>query len=141
MPLDFQNDEVRNCLNELGAEYLRVGADSCENMQDGSQLSAFLLLGIRSISLCHGLRLLWKQSWLDSFDVTRRAFLEACYLLYEFRLKDSEKKTKLWLQGAKDSWSPRFKKWEELVLVEGPPAFGPEYGEFSELAHPTIQAA
>src|SRR5262249_38266237 len=82
-----------------------------------------------------------EASCLDSYDVARRGFLEACYLLYEFRLKESGKKATEWLEGKNDAWKPRFKRWEEVVLTAGPPAFGPEHGDSSELEHPTFQAS
>jgi len=141
MQFTFEDAEVKNCLDELGKEYLRVGAEKCQNLKDGSHLSAFLLLGVRSISLCYGLPLLWNGFCLDSYDVARRGFLEACYLMYEFRLKDSFGKTQRWLKGKGGTWKANIKRWEKLVLTDGPSVLGPEYGGFSELTHPTAQAA
>lgn len=36
------------CLDKLEQEYLKVGIDHCKGLEDHSQLSAFLMLGIRS---------------------------------------------------------------------------------------------
>ena len=43
------------CLDELEQEYLKAGSDHCKGLEDHSQLSAFLMVGIRSICLLRGM--------------------------------------------------------------------------------------
>jgi hypothetical protein len=138
--LTLSEPEDMNCLRELGAEYFRVGAEHCKQLEDGSQLSAFLFLGIRAISIAQGFPMLVSSHLLDTFDAARRAFLESNYLQIEFRLKESADKAKRWLGGENGTWKTKFKKWEEAILTPGPVVFGREYGDFSEIAHPTFSA-
>src|SRR5262249_60744372 len=92
------------------------------------------------ISLAYSLPILIDAYCLDAFDAVRRASLETFYLACEFRLKESTPKLGKWLEGIPDTWSPDFKLIERVVLNPGPAIFGKEYGDFSELAHPTFTA-
>jgi hypothetical protein len=98
------------------------------------------LLGIRGVSLVHSFGLLLDSRLLDTFDAVRRTFLEANYLQNEFRLKDSNEKALRWLKQETGTWKADFDKWEKAVLTLGPKLFGREYGDFSEIAHPTFTA-
>lgn len=79
---------------------------------------------------------------LDSFDAVRRAFLESWQLQFEFRLTGSSEKTARWFDGQGGSWSPDPQKIADFIesLGRKRPKYGREYGDLSELAHPTAQA-
>jgi len=134
---NIDESEVKACFGEIANEYLRIGAESCNHLQDGSQLSAFLLLGARAVSIAMNLQFLVHSHSLDTYDAVRRAFLEAYYLQNEFRLKDSASKATRWLQGENGTWQPDFNKVEQAMLTPGPKVFGPEYGNASKASHPT----
>src|SRR5215469_9688799 len=136
----IQQGSLSKCLAELGQEYLRVGATHCDCLRDGSHLIAFLLLGIRGVSLAHSFAAILDSGFLDTFDGVRRSFLEASYLQNEFRLKESKEKALRWLKSEKGTWKADFDKWEKAILTPGPKLFGREYGDFSEIAHPTFVA-
>jgi hypothetical protein len=136
-------DSVGPCLDELETEYLRIGIESCKGLEDHSQLSAFLMLGIRSVCLLRGMLRLGDPQFLDTYDSARRSFIESWQLQFEFKLRDSATKAQKWLEGVPDSWKPEIGKLEALVkkLQGGQAGFGREWGGLSELAHPSVQAA
>ena len=135
-------DEVLACASELEREFLRIGAEKCNRLEDHSQLSAFLRLGLRATSLLRGMAPLLTQETLDSFQAVHRAFMEAWMLQFEFRLIDSTDRVARWFGRKNDSWVPNPKKVsneiEGLGLSQSP--FGREWEELSELTHPTLDA-
>lgn len=142
MPFTVKQNRAVECLDELEREFLRVGADRCRCLEEPSQLTAFLRLGVRVVSLLRGMLPLLSPDTLDSFDTVRRAFLETWQLQFEFRLVSSEEKVRRWFEGRSESWSPDPKKIADFVegLGRNPPKYGKEYGDLSKLAHPTAEA-
>lgn len=140
-PLD--NKKALACLHELQTEYLRVGTERCKNLEDRTQLSAFLRLGIRSVSLLRAMLKLLQPDSLDAYDPIRRSFLETWQLQFEFRLPDSTTKVQKWFQGDGDTWKSHKQKLERYMekKAPGPAGFGREWGELSELTHPTCAAS
>ena len=130
------------CLAELEDEYLQVGIDQCKGLDDQTQLSAFLQMGIRSISLLRAMLALAEPHYLDAYDSVRRAFMEAWQLQFEFRLRDSGTKVQQWFRCAPKSWNANKTKLEAFISKRdgGNAGFGREWGELSEMAHPTLAA-
>lgn len=130
------------CLDELEREFLRVGGERCTCLEEQSQLSAFLRLGVRAVSLLRGLLSLLQPGTLDSFDAVRRAFLETWQLQFEFRIAESVSKTARWFQGQGNSWSSNPGIIADFIegLGHDRPEYGREYGDLSGLAHPTEPA-
>jgi hypothetical protein len=134
--------EVAPCLDELESEYLKAGIDHCKGLEDHSHLSAFLMLGIRSVCLLRSMLRLANPQFLDAYDSVRRSFIESWQLQFEFKLRDSTAKTQKWLEGQPE-WQADRKKLEALIvnlLGGGEAGFAREWGELSEMAHPTFQA-
>lgn len=131
------------CLDELESEYLSVGIEHCRGLEDQSHVSAFLILGIRSICLLRGMLRLADPQFLDAYDTVRRSFIESWQLQFEFKIRGSGNKVQKWLVGLPDTWNADRTRLERLVekLQGGRAGFGREWGELSEMAHPTIQAA
>jgi hypothetical protein len=131
------------CLSELENEYLRIGTEHCDFLEQRTQLSAFLQLGIRAVSLLRGMLRILEPDFLDSYDPIRRAFIETWQLEYQFRLRDGTSNAQKWLQGDGGSWRPDFQMLEEsngrLNLEQG--QFAREFNLLSEVAHPTLTAA
>ena len=142
MGLIVDSERAITCLDELEREFLRVGAEKCKCLEEPGQLSAFLRLGVRAVSLLRGMLRLLDENTLDSFDSVRRAFLETWQLQFEFRLADSATRAGKWFEGIASSWSADRNKLGDFVqnLGRDRPNYGREYGDLSELAHPTAQA-
>jgi hypothetical protein len=136
-------ETVWPCLQELEREYLKAGETRCSSLTDRSQLSAFLLLGIRGVSILKAMFRIWEPDFLDSYDVLRRAYIETWQLQFEFRLRDSGKKVQQWFQGDAEAWSSDKKILERYIAKRraGPAGYGREFGLLSGLAHPTFDAA
>jgi hypothetical protein len=134
-------EEVAPCLDELESEYLNAGIDHCQGLDDHSHLSAYLMLGIRSICLLRSMFRLADPQFLDAYDSVRRSFVESWQLQFEFKLRDSTAKTQKWLEGQPE-WQADRKKLEALIvkLLGEEAGFAREWGELSEMAHPTFQA-
>ncbi len=132
-----------DCISELEREYLRLGAEDHAFLEDGTQLSAFFLMGIRGTSLLRGMFRLLEPDFLDAYDAIRRAFVEGWQLQYEFRLREGTAKAQKWLNEKGASWKPDFRRLEEsnreLGLESG--AFEREFFSLAEVAHPTFTAA
>jgi hypothetical protein len=128
-------------LDELEAEYLRLGAALCNHLRDDSQLSAFLLLGLRATSLLKSVLLLIQPTGaLAGCDAVERAFLESSQLQLEFRFLDSKTKVAEWFAGNRDSWKSDKGKLNSFFQAQKGAGLGREYGDFSESAHPTVAA-
>jgi hypothetical protein len=134
---------ANECLEELEKEYLRIGSARCKYLEDRSQLSAFLLLGIRSVSLLRAMTHLLQLDTLDSYDSVRRAFVESWQLQFELRLRGSETRAQDWFREKNDAWKPNIAKLEEFIKKDGhsPAGLGREWGLLSEKSHPTYAAA
>jgi len=134
-------ERIGPCLDELEQEYLKVGIDHCNELEDHSQLSAFLMVGIRSICLLRGMLHLSDPQFLDSYDSVRRSFIESRQLQFEFKLRDSTAKAQKWLEGQPE-WLADRKKLEAVIKeLHGEEAgFTREWAGLSELAHPTLEA-
>lgn len=133
--------KIGPCLDELEYQYLKAGVEHCSGLDDHSQLSSFLMLGIRSICLLRGMARLADPEFLDAYDSVRRSFIEAWHLQFEFKLRDSAARAQKWLEGQQE-WQADRKKLEAAIakLQGGPAGFAREFGELSEMAHPTLQA-
>jgi hypothetical protein len=141
MPETELFDGIGPCLDELKQEYLMVGIDNCKGFEDHSQLSAFLLLGIRSTCLLRGMLHLADPQFLDAYDCVRRSFIESWQLQFEFKLRDATAKAQKWLEGQPE-WQADRKKLEAAIakLLGGKGDFTREWSELSGLAHPTFDA-
>ena len=140
-PLD--KERALSCLYELETEYLRVGTERCKSLEDRTQLSAFLLLGVRAVSLLRAMLRLLQPDTLDAYDAVRRTFIETWQLQFEFRLGDSASKVQKWFQGDAESWKSDKHKLERYMerRAPGPAGYGREFGELSEVTHPTYKAS
>lgn len=132
---------VRACLDELEYEYLGIGVEHCRGFEDHSQLSAFLMLGIRSVCLLRGMMRLADPQFLDSYDSVRRSFIECWQLQFEFKLRDATAKAQKWLERQPE-WQADRKKLETVIakLQGGEAGFTREWSGLSEMAHPTFDA-
>lgn len=135
-------EEIRASLDELENVFLRVGAERCKCLEEASQHSAFLRLGVRAVSLLRGMLPLLRSDTLDSYDAVRRAFLETWQLQFEFRLTSGGPKVAKWFAGQPGSWNLDFGRTANFIesLGRERPQYGREYGDLSELAHPTAAA-
>lgn len=142
MTLKLEAHDVTLCLDELEREFLRVGAEKCKHLAEPSQLSAFFRVGLRAVSLLRGMYLLLSADALDSYDPVRRAFWESWQLQFEFRIVNSGTKAAKWFETKTKFWEADTKKLADFVesLQHGRPNYGREYGDLSEMTHPTEQA-
>lgn len=130
-------------LNELEAEYLRLGSTLCNNLTDETPLSAFLLLGLRSITLLKAMLLLIQASTImAACDAVERAFLEAIHLQLEFRFRDAATAHKIaeWFAKKFGGWKSDRAKLNVYMQAQKGTAFQREYSDYSEAAHPTVDA-
>ena len=134
-------EEIGPCLDELEHEYLKIGVENCKGLEDHSQLSAFLMVGIRSISLLRGMLRLANPGFLDAYDSVRRSFIESWQLQFELKLRHSATKAQKWLESQPDAWKVDRDPLEALIVqLHGERAgFAREWGELSEMSHPTLQ--
>jgi hypothetical protein len=132
---------VSPCLDELEYEYLGIGVEHCRGFEDHSQLSAFLMLGIRSVCLLRGMIQLADPQFLDSYDSVRRSFIESWQLQFEFKLREATAKAQKWLERQPE-WQADRKKLETVIAkLQGREAgFTREWSGLSEMAHPTFDA-
>jgi hypothetical protein len=132
---------VAPCLDELEYEYLGIGVEHCRGFEDHSQLSAFLMLGIRSVCLLRGMIRVADPQFLDSYDSVRRSFIESWQLQFEFRLRNATAKAQKWLERQPE-WQADRKKLEAMIakLQGGEAGFTREWSGLSEMAHPTFDA-
>jgi len=133
--------EIGPSLDELEHGYLRVGIEYCKGLDDHSQLSAYLMLGIRSICLLRGMLHLSEPQFLDSYDSVRRSFIESWQLQFDFKMRDSKAKAQKWLERQPE-WQADRKKLEAVIvkLHGGKAGFTREWSGLSEMAHPTFDA-
>jgi len=136
-------DRAEQCLDELASEYLRIGIEQCNGLEDHSHLSAFLIVGVRSICLLRGMLRLAEPQFLDAYDTVRRSFIESWQLQFELKLRESATKAQKWLQGENEAWKVDREKLEALIakLQGGQAGFAREWGELSAMSHPTFDAA
>lgn len=134
-------DGIGPCLDELEYQYLGTGIEHCKGFEDHSQLSAFLLLGVRSICLLRAMLRLADPQFLDSYDSVRRSFIESWQLQFEFKLRESSAKAQKWLER-QPVWQADRKKLESVItkLHGGQAGFTREWSGLSEMAHPTFEA-
>ena len=145
MTLDQLMERVPNVLNEMSAEFIRRGNES-GGVDKITQTSACFLLGLRSVSLLYGLKVLATLETRDSWDVLVRAFMESTDLLLTFRFNDQGVRNHIhtWCEGKNDNaWMPRHKKVETFLkkLGGGDTELGKRWSAFSALSHPTVHAA
>ncbi len=130
-------------LDELETEYLRLGSTLCRHLNEETQLSAFLLLGLQCTSLLKSVLLLLQPSAEHSgCAAVERAFIEACQLQAEFRFMDTQTQTKIanWFKNKGESWKSDKAKLNAFVEAQKGTGFGREYGDFSVATHPTVTA-
>lgn len=132
-------------LKELASEFVRRG-DECLNAGKNSQLTACMLLALRSASLLCGMGLLLKSATRDSCDVLARSLLESTDLLMHFRFDDEGTRTKIgyWFAGKSDSaWKADHHKCEDFMrrLGEGETGLATRWSAMTALSHPTVYAA
>jgi len=142
LALDYK--QVGACLDEIDRELFRVaGHDDCKGFHVDSQLTAVLLLLVRSSSLLRSLLILFQAGETDGFQVVLRAFEEAWNLAHDFRLAEHAGRASRWLAEENDSWAARLSKLITFARGRGlpSPSIGRDYGRLSEVAHPTKSAA
>jgi hypothetical protein len=140
--LDYE--QIRRCLDEIeGALFKVADGDECQRFHKDTQLTATLLLLLRSSSLIRPLLVLLQSEDFDGFDAVLRAFEESWYLAHEFRLSARRDKAMAWLAGDKNAWSAKIDLLVAFAKGRGHPGpnIGRDYGLLSELAHPTRTAA
>lgn len=142
MPLDHEH--IRQCRNEVERELFMVANhDDCKRFHEESQLTAVVLLLIRSASLLQSLLLLFQSRNLDGFHPVLRAFEENWNMAHELRLKVQQNKATKWLAEANDTYLASIPVLNEFIRGRGQhePPLGRDYGSLSELSHPTRSAA
>jgi hypothetical protein len=141
MPIDVQR--LILCLFETEQELIRIGRERHEFLQEQSQPAALILLLLRSCSLFRGMLTSFERQELDAFDAVRRAYLESWHLAFQFRMPAVGGQPGRWLEGQGNSWSADIRALERYARGRGllAPDLGSDYGELSELAHPTRSAA
>ncbi len=112
-------DQIIGCLDELDRELLRVGADRCNLLQQQSQLTAVVLLLLRSSSLLRSVVRLYRSGDLDAFDAVRRAFFESWQLTFQFRMENARGEIGRWFAARPDSWSADLQRLEEFARTRG----------------------
>ncbi|MFZ0275417.1 MAG: GNAT family protein [Candidatus Sulfotelmatobacter sp.] len=139
---------TRDSLNQLEQEYLRVGSENCGHLRQKTQLSAFLLCGIRSLSLLRGMLRLLEPQWLDSHAALHRAFLESWYLQFDFRAKKrtaAHVGVETWFRKQSKLWEKKHTRQLVKDTLNGlggkAPEFDLEYEALSNATHPTNEAA
>ena len=136
--------EVYRCLDEVERELFRIAdTDECQRFHKDTQLTAVVLLLLRSASLLRTLPPLLQSNSLDGFDAVLRAFEETWNLAHEFRLTAQHDKATKWLARVNDTSSAHIPFLVEFAKGRGHhgPNLGHDYGILSELAHPTRTAA
>lgn len=131
------------CLFETEQELIRVGRERHEFLQQKSQAAALILLLLRCCSLFRGMLNSFERQELDAFDAVQRAYLESWQLAFQFRMPAVGGQPGRWLAGQPNSWSADIAALERYARGRGllAPDLGSDYGELSELAHPTRSAA
>lgn len=138
---------ARPTLDEIEQEYLRIGSEKCGHLRQQTQLSAFLLCGIRCLSLLRGMLRLLEPQFLDSYPALHRAFLECWYLQCDFRLRRRTAQNldfKAWFHPRSRMWERRGTRNTVRRAIEhlggNPSDFNWEYDILSNAAHPTNEA-
>ena len=141
MPLDFRRLNI--CIFETEQELIRVGRERHEFLQKQSHDAALILLLLRCCSLFRSMLSSLQRQELDAFDAVRRAYLETWHLAFQFRMPNLKGQAGRWLAGQSNSWSADIGTLEAYAKGRGlsVPDLGSDYGELSELAHPTRSAA
>jgi len=134
---------LNRCLDETERELLRVGRQRHEFLHEESQMSAVILLLLRSVSLFRAMLDLFQTRRLDAFDAVRRAYLESWFLAFQLRIQAQNGDAGRWLARRAGSWGADIQRLEDYARDRGlnAPDLGNDYGELSELAHPTRNAA
>lgn len=140
MPLDSRRLSI--CIFETEQELIRVGGERHDFLRKQSQEAALILLLLRCCSLFRAMLSSLQRQELDAFDAVRRAYLETWHLAFQFRMPNLKGEAGRWLAGQPNSWSAEIGKLEEYAKGRGlnAPDLGNDYGELSELAHPTRSA-
>ncbi len=142
LPLD--HEQIGRCRNEVERELFRVANhDDCKRFHHETQLTAVVLLLIRSASLLQSLFILFQFRNLDGFHSVLRAFEENWNMAHELRLKARQDKATKWLAEANDTYLASIPILNEFVRGRGQhePPLGRDYGSLSGLSHPTRSAA
>lgn len=135
---------VLKCLDEVDDELFRVAdLPECERFHNDTQLTAVILLLLRTESLLRSLLPLLESKNCDGFDATLRAFEESWNLAHEFRLIARHDRAMQWLARVNGTWSAEIHVLTQFAVGRGHsgPNLGHDYGVLSELAHPTRTAA
>src|SRR5258708_23476307 len=142
--LGIDYEQIRQCRDEVERELFRVADhDDCSRFHKETQLTAVLLLLIRSASLLESLVLLLQSRNLDGFHTVLRAFEENWNMAHELRLRTAQTKAARWMAGANDTYLASIPALNEFVRPRGQhePPLGRAYGSLSGLSHPTRSAA
>lgn len=136
---------VLQCLDEVEHELFRIADhDECQRFHKNNQLTAVLLLLLRTSSLLRSmLHSLQFTDLLDGFHLIARGFEETWNLAHDLRLNAHRDRAARWLAGESNSWSARVGVLLNFAIGRGhrEPTLHRDYGLLSELAHPTRSAA
>jgi hypothetical protein len=145
--MDLQNvlRDAPKALDELTSELFRRAIETMK-VDEKSQITACLQLGLRAASIVHGMAQLLDLQTLDSYEALNRSAIEAKYLLMHFRFDDKGTRQKIgyWFAGAKDSsWKADATKVEEFLKKQGAlnVQLSTSWSRVSVLTHPTQYAA
>jgi hypothetical protein len=140
MPLDLPL--LYRCLDEVESELIRMGRERHDFLREDSRLAAAILLLLRSSSMFRAMLELFQSRKLDAFDAVRRAFLESWLLAFQFRMQDLRGQAGQWL-ARRGAAMADIGRLEQYARGRGhnTPNLGTDYGELSNLAHPTRDAA
>jgi len=142
LPIDYQ--EIGACLDEIDRELFRVADHKdCQRFHAQSQLTAVILLLMRSSSLLRSLLVLHRAVETDGFQVVLRAFEEAWRLALDFRLAAHHARISDWFAETKSSWSALMLDLMQFAKSRGLPSpmIEGDIRSLSEVAHPMKSAA
>jgi len=116
---DLECEKIQQCLDEIESELFRVAdSEDCQRFHKDTQLTATVLLLLRSTSLIRPLLLLLESEHFDGFDAVLRAFEESWYLAHDFRLSAHKDNAMAWLRREKNTWSAKIGDLVALQRVE-----------------------
>jgi len=143
--MTLEPEPVLQCLDEVESGLFEAVDDNdCQRFHRNSQLTAVLLLLLRTSSLLRSMLLLVQyRDLVDGFHLVARGFEETWNLAHDLRFRVHHDRAIRWLAGTNNSWSARVAYIVEFAIGRGhrEPSLARDYGLLSELAHPTHAAA
>jgi len=141
----LEPEAILHCLDEVESGLFEAADDNdCQRFHRNSQLTAVLLLLLRTSSLLRSMLLLVQyRDLVDGFHLVARGFEETWNLAHDLRFRVHHDRAIRWLAGTNNSWSAKVADIVEFAIGRGhrEPTLARDYGLLSELAHPTRAAA